>query len=154
MVLSKNDFEIMLRGGKPLTEATIKNRVYYIDKLYRDIGSDAKDLSFLGNSKAVIKYVNESDKTDVHKTRWFHILSILDTPAGKIVSAATKKRYRETANRLRDEQRHARKGSGELHFSVWCKHSPGAISHQVVQQLRTATVIQDQWRGFRSVEHS
>ncbi|RLN95777.1 hypothetical protein BBJ28_00020628 [Nothophytophthora sp. Chile5] len=104
-MLTKTDFEAMLRAGKPLSDATIKTRVYYIWKLYRDIGDNAKDLSFLGNSRVLIKYIRESPKVDVQKTRFFHVLSMLETPAGKVVPVAIKKSYRETANRLRDQAR-------------------------------------------------
>jgi hypothetical protein len=103
--LTKDDFAVMLSNGKKLSPTTIKNRVFYIWKLYRDIGDDATDLSFLGNYAKVMKYVRESEKTDVQKTRLFHILSMLETPAGKIVSVATKKRFRTAANKLRDAAR-------------------------------------------------
>lgn len=104
-MLTKNDFEAIINTGKSVSATTKKTRVYYLWKLYRDIGADSKDLSFLADYNAVIKKIRESDKPDVKKTRLFHILSILDTPSGKVVNADIKKRYRDMANKLRDQAR-------------------------------------------------
>ncbi|RLN91209.1 hypothetical protein BBJ28_00015588 [Nothophytophthora sp. Chile5] len=104
-MLTKNDFEAMMRAGKPLADATIMNRAYYIAQLYKKIGNNARDLSFLGNAKAVIKETNSSKSMDVRKTRLFHVLSMLELPAGKIVPVAIKKSYRDMANKLRDQAR-------------------------------------------------
>ncbi|RLN75929.1 hypothetical protein BBJ28_00015155, partial [Nothophytophthora sp. Chile5] len=113
-MLTKDNFEVMLRAGKPLADATITNRAYYITQLYKKIGNNARDLSFLGNAKAVIKETNSSKSIDVRKTRLFHVLSMLELPAGKVIPVAIKKSYRDMGNKLRDQARIDSLNNGSL----------------------------------------
>jgi hypothetical protein len=102
-MLTRDDFVKMLTTGKPLAEATIRARSSYLFKLYRDIGNGADDLSWMNQYSKVIKHVNESKSMEARKTKLFHILSLLDSKAGKGVDATAKKQFRAAATRARNQ---------------------------------------------------
>jgi hypothetical protein len=86
-MLTQDDFVKMLSTGKKLAASTIKNRVSYLFKQYRHIGGNANDLSYLNSYSKVIRHINESSKSDEgRKTYIFHVISLIGTKAGKIVS--------------------------------------------------------------------
>jgi hypothetical protein len=92
----------MLSTGKPLSDATIRARSSYLFKLYRDEGNGADDLSFMNAYSRIIKHVNESKSMEARKTKLFHILSLVDSKAGKTVDATAKNQFRAAATRARN----------------------------------------------------
>ncbi|KAG7375306.1 hypothetical protein PHYPSEUDO_001960 [Phytophthora pseudosyringae] len=102
-MLTREDFVKMLTAGKPLSEATIRARSSYLFKLYRDIGNEVDDLSFLNVYSRVITHVNKSKSMEARKTKLFHILSLVDSKAGKGVDAQAKKQFRAAATRARNQ---------------------------------------------------
>jgi hypothetical protein len=102
-MLTRDDFVKMLKTGKPLSEATIRARSSYLFKLYRDVGNGVDDLSFMNAYSKVIKHVRESASAEAQKTKLFHILSLVDSKAGKGVDATAKKQFRAAATRARNQ---------------------------------------------------
>jgi hypothetical protein len=102
-MLTREDFAKMLSTGKPLSAATIRARSSYLFKLYRDVGNGADDLSFMNAYSRIIKHVNESQSMEARKTKLFHILSLVDSKAGKGVDAVAKKQFRAAATRARNQ---------------------------------------------------
>jgi len=102
-MFTRDDFVKMLSTGKQLSAATIKARASYLFKLYRDIGNGSDDLSYLNAYSRVIKHVNESNSLEARKTKLFHILSLVDSKAGKHVDAQAKKQFRAAATRARNQ---------------------------------------------------
>jgi hypothetical protein len=102
-MLNRDSFVKMLSTGKPLSDATIRARSSYLFKLYRDVGNGADDLSFMNAYSRIIKHVNESQSMEARKTKLFHILSLVDSKAGKGVDAVAKKQFRAAATRARNQ---------------------------------------------------
>jgi hypothetical protein len=102
-MLTREDFVKMLSTGKPLSDATIRARSSYLFKLYRDEGNEADDLSFMNAYSRIIKHVNESKSMEARKTKLFHIISLVDSKAGKAVDSRSKKQFRDAATRARNQ---------------------------------------------------
>ncbi|KAG7375103.1 hypothetical protein PHYPSEUDO_004189, partial [Phytophthora pseudosyringae] len=105
-MLTQDDFVQMLSTGKKLAESTIKNRVSYLYKQYRQIGGNANDLSYLSSYSKVIRHINESSKSDEgRKTYIFHVISLIGTKAGTIVSDDARRKYQAAARRAREKSK-------------------------------------------------
>ncbi|KAG7375494.1 hypothetical protein PHYPSEUDO_001017 [Phytophthora pseudosyringae] len=105
-MLTQDDFVKMLSTGKKLAASTIKNRVSYLYKQYRQIGGNANDLSYLSSYSKVIRHINESSKSDEgRKTYIFHVISLIGTKAGKIVSDDARRKYQAAAQRAREKSK-------------------------------------------------
>jgi predicted protein tyrosine phosphatase len=105
-MLTQDDFVKMLSTGKKLAASTIKNRVSYLFKQYRHIGGNANDLSYLNSYSKVIRHINESSKSDERrKTYIFHVISLVGTKAGKIVSDDARQKYQSAAQRAREKSK-------------------------------------------------
>jgi hypothetical protein len=102
-MLTREDFVKMLQTGKPLSEATIRARSSYLFKLYRDVANGDDDLSWMNQYSKVIKHVNESKSVEARKTKLFHIISLMDSKAGKAIDAQSKKQFRAAATRARNQ---------------------------------------------------
>jgi len=104
-MLTQDDFVAMLSTGKKLAASTIKNRVSYLFKQYRHIGGNANDLSYLNSYSKVIRHINESASSDGRKTYLFHVISLIGTKAGKIVSDDARREYQSAAQRAREKSK-------------------------------------------------
>ena len=81
--------------------AMLKTRSSYLAQLYRHLGSDKEDLSFLNNTRAVLKIIRDSDNINTQKTRIFHVMAILRLPQGKVVDKKSKDLYTKIAAELK-----------------------------------------------------
>ncbi|KAG6576540.1 uncharacterized protein IUM83_08905 [Phytophthora cinnamomi] len=105
-MLIREDFEKYLHSGKKLSDTTINKRVVYLAKLYRDIGGGSKDLSFLNAYSKVIKHIKESGSDESRETRLFHVVPLLNTPAGrKQVDKEAKKKIIGAAQQARKKSK-------------------------------------------------
>jgi hypothetical protein len=105
-MLTQDDFVKMLSTGKKLAASTIKNRVSYLFKQYRHIGDNANDLSYLNSYSKVIRHINESSQSDEgRKTYIFHVISLIGTKAGKVVSDDARQKYQKAAQRAREKSK-------------------------------------------------
>lgn len=86
---------------KTKSDATLKNRSAYIFLIYRLLESDAKDLSFLNNQKAVMALVMNSENVGTRKTRLFHISEICKADKSGAIKPDVKKYYAKQADQLR-----------------------------------------------------
>lgn len=105
-MLTKDNFAAMLSASKKLAATTIKNRASYLFKQYRQIGGNADDLSYLNNYNKVVRHINESTESDEgRKTYLWHVVSLINTEAGKIVSDDARGKYQEAAQRAREKSK-------------------------------------------------
>lgn len=84
---------------------TLKNRARYIFQIYRLLDSNATDLSFLNDKRAVMAIVRNSDNPGTQKTRLFHISEI--SKLDKSVTKSSKEYYAREADKMKTPARQA-----------------------------------------------
>lgn len=86
---------------KTKSAATLKNRTAYVFQLYRLLDSNASDLSFLNDKRAVMELVKNSDNLGTQKTRLFHIYETINLDKSKVVPVDIKDYYYNEADKLK-----------------------------------------------------
>jgi hypothetical protein len=81
---------------------SLKVRVNYLMSLYRNMESDANDLSFLNDTKRVMSFVNTSDNQGTQKNRLYHIVAVIKGDPDKVVSKQILEFYRKKADKLKE----------------------------------------------------
>ncbi|KAE8887360.1 hypothetical protein PF005_g13324 [Phytophthora fragariae] len=104
-MLTQDNFVKFFATGKKIAATTLKNRVSFLFKQYRDIGGNANDLSYLNSYSKVIRHINESKSDEARKTYLFHTLALLNTKSGKIVGDDARQKFQVAAIRAREKSK-------------------------------------------------
>jgi hypothetical protein len=92
-----------LLAPKTKSAAMLKTRSAYLAQLYRELDTKATDLSFLNDTRSVLRVIRSSDNVNTQKTRIFHVMSLLKLPeAKKLVLKKNITTYENEAGRLRE----------------------------------------------------
>ena len=86
---------------KTKSPALLKTRSAYMYRLYTRLESNATDLSFLNNKRAVMDLVRDSDNLGTQKTRLFHIVETIRAAKDKSVKPEVKEYYAKRADELK-----------------------------------------------------
>jgi hypothetical protein len=79
----------------------LKTRSSYLAQLHRLLDSTTTDLSFLNDTRGVLKLIRDSTNVNTQKTRIFHVMSILRTKAASVVDKSNKDLYGKIAAKLK-----------------------------------------------------
>jgi len=81
--------------------AMLKTRSSYLAQLHRLLDSTTTDLSFLNNTRGILRLIRDSTNINTQKTRIFHVIAILRTKAAKVVDKANVEIYKKIAVKLK-----------------------------------------------------
>jgi hypothetical protein len=88
-----------LLAKKAKSPVTLKNRARYIFQIYRLLDSDATDLSFLNDKRAVMAIIRNSVNIGTQKTRLFHVSEMVKLD--KAVTPSVKAYYAQEADKMK-----------------------------------------------------
>lgn len=86
---------------KTKSPATLKSRAAYIFQLYRALGGDREDFSFLNDKKSVMAMVRNSDNVGTQKTRLFNISEFVKLLPESVMSKSVKEFYKKNADKMK-----------------------------------------------------
>ena len=101
-MLTVKDFSDMLKATTN-SEKLLRTRSMFLAKLYRDMEATSEDLSFLNDTRSVMKIINAGGNINTAKTRNFHLIALIKLR--KYKKALTKKAidyYSKKAQELKD----------------------------------------------------